>query len=404
MANKKISELVELTTPSSSDLLPIVSGAETKKITVGNLIGDKYVRTTRFAIISSGTSGTITLPANSQVVLDDFGGTVDAVVSTVTGGFPTTIPAKTGTTVVATTFTSLGAWSLSSTPSAYPVAIIYRVRQKLLDFDSTASNIWGPSNNEIVTKADIGLGSVDNTTDLAKPISTATATALNGKEATANKAIDLTSPNNTKYPTTLAVSTALGFKQNVIGYTPENDANKVTDIALGVTHTQYPSALAVYNLATFRAPFYHIKDIRFNTCGPGLSGETVVLFYERQPFLEKNGSLVIHSIVCRREPGNDKIFFRLRISNNDVYATSTVIATCQIDASNKISNMQRTFTNNGSNLYGVEFNYSLNTDMIQHPLYDQVGFTWDQPYYFWVTVEIPDSSDSCEIGGIKIGV
>jgi hypothetical protein len=108
--------------------------------------------------------------------------------------------------------------------------------------------------------------------------------------------------------------------------------------------------------------------------------------------------------VCRREPGNDKIFFRLRISNNDVYATSTVIATCQIDASNKISNMQRTFTNDGSNLYGVEFAYSLNTDMIQHPIYDQVGFTWDQPYYFWVTVEIPDSSDSCQIGGIKIGV
>jgi hypothetical protein len=108
--------------------------------------------------------------------------------------------------------------------------------------------------------------------------------------------------------------------------------------------------------------------------------------------------------VCRREPGNDKIFFRLRISNNDVYATSTVIATCQIGASDKISNMQRTFTNDGSGLYGVEFNYSLNTDMIQHPLFDQVSFTWDQPYYFWVTVEIPDSSDSCEIGGIKIGV
>jgi hypothetical protein len=404
MANKKISELVELTTPSSSDLLPIVSGAETKKITVGNLIGDKYVRTTRFAIISSGTSGTITLPANSQVVLDDFGGTVDAVVSTVTGGFPTTIPAKTGTTVVATTFTSLGAWSLSSTPSAYPIAIIYRVRQKLLDFDSTASNIWGPSNNEIVTKADIGLGSVDNTTDLAKPISTATATALNGKEATANKAIDLTSPNNTKYPTTLAVSTALSFKQGLIGYTPENDANKVTDIYSTSTHTQYPSALAVYNLATKQAPFYHIKDIRFNGCGPGLSGETPILFYERQPFLEKNDSLVVHSIVCRREPGNDKIFFRLRISNNDVYATSTVIATCQISSSDRISNMQRTFTNDGSNLYGVEFAYSLNTDMIQHPLFDQVSFTYDQPYYFWVTVEIPDSFDSCEIGGIKIGV
>lgn len=34
------------------------------------------------------------------------------------------------------------------------------------------------------TKAQVGLGSVDNTSDLAKPISTATQTALNAKEAT----------------------------------------------------------------------------------------------------------------------------------------------------------------------------------------------------------------------------
>jgi hypothetical protein len=295
----------------------------------------------------------------------------------------------------------------------------------------------------VLVKSDIGLSNVDNTSDLSKPISTATATALSAKEATANKVANLTSPDNikfpttlavtqalnlkqnnlgftpenvvnkafnlispndTKYPTTLAVSTALSFKQGLIGYTPENDANKVTDIYSTSTHTQYPSALAVYNLATKQAPFYHIKDIRFNGCGPGLSGETPILLYERQPFLEKNDSLVVHSIVCRREPGNDKIFFRLRISNSNDYATSTVIATCQISSSDRISNMQRTFTNDGSNLYGVEFAYSLNTDMIQHPLFDQVSFTWDQTYFFWVTVEIVDSSDSCEIGGIKIGV
>lgn len=34
-----------------------------------------------------------------------------------------------------------------------------------------------------LTKADVGLGNVDNTSDLGKPISTATQTALNGKQA-----------------------------------------------------------------------------------------------------------------------------------------------------------------------------------------------------------------------------
>ena len=52
----------------------------------------------------------------------------------------------------------------------------------------------------------VGLGNVDNTSDLNKPISTATQTALDLKENVANKATDLLSPDDTKYPTTLAVA------------------------------------------------------------------------------------------------------------------------------------------------------------------------------------------------------
>ena len=51
----------------------------------------------------------------------------------------------------------------------------------------------------------VGLGNVDNTSDANKPISLATQNALDLKEKVANKATDLSSPDNTKYPTTLAV-------------------------------------------------------------------------------------------------------------------------------------------------------------------------------------------------------
>jgi hypothetical protein len=155
-------------------------------------LGEKYVRTTRYEIISSGTSGTITLPANSTVVLDDFGGTVDAVVSQVQSSKPSLQPAvDSGSVVVATTFDSSGNWSFSSTPSSYPVAILYRVQQKLEDFDSTSSNIFGvPTTNGGLT-----LGYTP--------------------ENIANKATNLTSPDNIKYPTTLAVSTGLSGKQDL---------------------------------------------------------------------------------------------------------------------------------------------------------------------------------------------
>jgi hypothetical protein len=112
-------------------------------------LGDKYVRTTRFAIINSGTSGSVSLPGNSEVVLDDFGGTVDAVISQVQGSKPLVQSAKTATDqIVATSFDSSGNWVLTGTPVSYPVALIYRVRQKLTDFDSTATNIWGNSTVE----------------------------------------------------------------------------------------------------------------------------------------------------------------------------------------------------------------------------------------------------------------
>lgn len=109
-----------------------------------NGLGGKYVRTTRFEIISSGTSGTVTLPPFSTVVLDDFGGTTDAVISKVVGGRPTYEAAYSALgAVVATTFDSSGNYTLSAAPSAYPVAIIYRVQQTLATLDSTASNIIG---------------------------------------------------------------------------------------------------------------------------------------------------------------------------------------------------------------------------------------------------------------------
>lgn len=65
-----------------------------------------------------------------------------------------------------------------------------------------------------ITKSDVGLSNVDNTSDANKPISTATQTALNAK-------------------------------QDSLGFTPEDVANKSTNTALGTSDTLYPSQNAV---------------------------------------------------------------------------------------------------------------------------------------------------------------
>jgi hypothetical protein len=133
-----------------------------------------------------------------------------------------------------------------------------------------------------VNKADIGLDQVNNTSDLNKPISTATQTALNGKEDVSNKSTDVNlGTSDTLYPTQNAVKTyvdshivsvpdatssvkgivkltgdlggtadsptvpGLSSKQDSLGFTPENIANKSTDINLGTSDTLYPTQNAV---------------------------------------------------------------------------------------------------------------------------------------------------------------
>jgi hypothetical protein len=109
-----------------------------------NALENKNVRATRFATISSGTSGSITIPANNTIVLDDFGGTVDAVTSEVSGGRPTFVSAKTASgAIISTTFNSSGAWVLSGTPVAYPICIIYRTRCTLINYDDTNADLIG---------------------------------------------------------------------------------------------------------------------------------------------------------------------------------------------------------------------------------------------------------------------
>lgn len=62
--------------------------------------------------------------------------------------------------------------------------------------------------NIYVNKTDLGLNNVDNTSDLNKPISTATQTALNGKEDVANKSTNTNlGTSDTLYPSQKAVKT-----------------------------------------------------------------------------------------------------------------------------------------------------------------------------------------------------
>jgi len=100
---------------------------------------DKYVRALWFKQIDSGASGTVTPPTGGAIVLDQWAAGIDAVTSTVTSGArPDFVSAKNAAgEIITATMDASGNWTISDTPSAYPIAIIYAYEVKLEDFDRT---------------------------------------------------------------------------------------------------------------------------------------------------------------------------------------------------------------------------------------------------------------------------
>jgi hypothetical protein len=85
-------------------------------------------KTTYFQAVSSA-SGTLTPPTGATILLDQFYAGEDAYVSTISNGQPTgDLPLTSGGAVITITgFDVDGNYTLSGTPSAYPVAIIYKL-------------------------------------------------------------------------------------------------------------------------------------------------------------------------------------------------------------------------------------------------------------------------------------
>jgi hypothetical protein len=165
--NKDFSALSAKAVPDDSDLIAIDEGAGTnKKVTVGTII-----------------AAAVTNVEGLQADIDEIQNFVDQDVSIGSN------PAFATPTVDGLTFRDNG----NTTTIDYADAIAV---------GNTAAHIASTSNPHQVTKAQVGLGDVDNTSDLAKPISTATQTALDGKQATLVSGTNIQSINNASILTT----------------------------------------------------------------------------------------------------------------------------------------------------------------------------------------------------------
>jgi len=110
-----------------------------------------------YEAINSST-GTITKPTNSTIFLNDFPQGYDAVVETIVNGEPTGQIAKTsgGTPITVTSFDTSGNYTLSGTPSSFPVALLYILRVKALYMSNlTFDNIIEAQNFSVGNASDV---------------------------------------------------------------------------------------------------------------------------------------------------------------------------------------------------------------------------------------------------------
>ena len=209
---------------------------------------DNEYKITYYAEINTST-GTITKPTGSTILLDQFFGGVDAYVSTIAGGqptgdFPTTAG---GVAVDVSSFDTMGNFTLIGTPSSYPVALIYILKIKAKDYSNLdITKILDLENINAVSS--VGATSPITSSGGTTPtISTSMATnkligrstAGNGvmEEITIGSGLTLTGAgtlNNTATPTPLGYYGAF---------------SDVTDQFAAAINTGYPMLLGVTDLS-----------------------------------------------------------------------------------------------------------------------------------------------------------
>lgn len=119
-----------------------------------------------------------------------------------------------------------------------------------------------------LTKADVGLSNVDNTSDTAKPVSTAQQTALDSKSNTGHTH---TKSDVTDFAHTHAQADVTGLSTSLAA--KENTSNKSTSTALGTSNTLYPTQNAVKTYVDGKAENYSTSE--YNTGRTWIDGSPI---------------------------------------------------------------------------------------------------------------------------------
>lgn len=95
-----------------------------------------------FQSVISGTSGTVTKPEGSTIILNKYEAGIDAIITGMSSGVPTDSPIYSDSgSIITCTFDISGNYVLSGTPSSYPVGLVYFISISALKYQDMDKNI-----------------------------------------------------------------------------------------------------------------------------------------------------------------------------------------------------------------------------------------------------------------------
>jgi len=168
-----------------------------------------------------------------------------------------------------------------------------------------SSHITNLNNPHVVTKTQVGLSNVDNTSDANKPISSATQTALNAKEDTSNKSIDgtLAANSDTLYPSQKAVKTYVDASTSSL----QNDLD--ASVYYHELHVNYDYTGAVVDGSPYN-PFKTVQAAVNAAQLQNIGGNTAILIHL------KNDITMVEDIVVNNAVSNLYIMPAVRNNTN----------------------------------------------------------------------------------------
>lgn len=219
-----------------------------------------------------------------------------------------------GTSVVTNKVANLGSMA-SETASDYSTKAVADTLYAGISYEGTIDNHIADKNNpHAVTKTQVGLGNCDNTSDLDKPISTATQTALNGKQDTISDLStirenathgesayntisgygDIVTHNTSEFATsaqgTLA-DTALQPNDNISEL--NNDVGYITSSAIPTNYVTTDTAQTITGTKTF------------HNCA--IESDNFITLTSPNAYVRYSGSGVVRSLLRRNSSGTVEI-------------------------------------------------------------------------------------------------